>query len=100
MKNTEVISEGKNEIIEWWSDTLTLENNKIIYFEHMFMKNGQEFESWIEFEDNYNDELIFPLLKNYLVSIKDNRIEKLKIFLKKLNINYSFNNWDTWNKDF
>lgn len=96
MKKTEIISEGKNEIIELWSDTLTQEKNKIYYLQHTFMRNGKEIENWIEFEDNYNDDLLFPLLKNYLLSIKDDRIEKLKKLLKKLNVQFTCGSWDTF----
>lgn len=96
MKKTEIISEGKNELIQWWSDTLSQENNKITYLEHIFLRNGQELESWIEFEDNYNDELTFPLLKNYLLTLNKNKIEKLKLYLKKLKVNFKYQNWDSW----
>ena len=98
MKKTEVISEGKNEIIEWWSDTLSIENNKIIYLEHMFLKDGLETENWIEFKDDYNDEMLIPLLSNFLKNQKNDRISKLITLLKKLNIRYKHHNWETFYK--
>lgn len=95
MKKSEILEKGKNELITW-CNTISCDENTIIYLEHVFIhKNNQEIENWIKVLDTKNDELLYPLIKNYILSIKDEKIDNLKLFLKKNKIEFEEGFWDT-----
>lgn len=96
MYKSEILEKSQNKEFSW-SNSLSIEKNKIIYLEHLFVhENELEIENLIEISDTNEDELLYPLIKNYLKSLNNNKIENLEKILIKNNIKFKKIFWSTY----